>query len=103
MSEAIIVAVITGLCAIGSQLASSAKLTKELYSKLDTQSQLSDERLRSEIALVKSDIAELRKTVEKHNNVVERVYRIEQDLAVQGEKLDVANNRIKDLETITAG
>lgn len=100
MSEAIIVAVITGLCAIGSQLASSAKLTKELYSKLDKQSELSDERLRSEIQLVKADIAELRKTVEKHNGMIERTYKLEKEVAVQGEMIAVANNRIKDLENL---
>ena len=44
-------------------------------------------------------IDELAKKVEKHNNVIERVYRLEQDEAVIMEKIAVANHRIQDLET----
>ena len=40
----------------------------------------------------------LQKQVEKHNSVVERTFAIEQKLAVQGEQIKVANNRIEDLE-----
>lgn len=43
-------------------------------------------------------IEELTKKVEKHNNVIERVYRLEQDEAVIMEKIAVANHRISDLE-----
>lgn len=44
-------------------------------------------------------IDELAKKVEKHNNVIERVYRLEQDEAVIMEKIAVANHRIQDLES----
>lgn len=43
-------------------------------------------------------IEQLEKEVQKHNNLVERVYKLEQDTAVQGEKIAVANHRIDDLE-----
>ena len=43
-------------------------------------------------------IEQLEKEVQKHNNLVERVYRLEQDAAVQEEKIAVANHRIDDLE-----
>ncbi len=43
-------------------------------------------------------IDELTKHVEKHNKVIERVYKLEQHEAVIDEKLDVANHRIHDLE-----
>lgn len=33
------------------------------------------------IALIKQELGELRKTVEKHNNLVERVYKIESQLS----------------------
>lgn len=94
MSEAIIVALITGACAIGAQIASSAKLTKELYAKLDKQTELSDERLRGEILLVKAEIEDLRKTVEKHNNMIERTYKLEKAVAVQDEKINSLTERI---------
>jgi len=43
---------------------------------------------------------ELTKRVDKHNNVVERTYSIEQRLSVQEEQIRVANHRISDLEGI---
>lgn len=43
-------------------------------------------------------IEQLEKEVQKHNNLVERVYKLEQDTAIQGEKIAVANHRIDDLE-----
>ena len=43
-------------------------------------------------------IEQLEKKVEKHNNVVVRVYELEKEKAVFEEELKVANNRIKDLE-----
>ncbi len=43
-------------------------------------------------------IEELSKRVEKHNNLVERMYRVEQEIELHSEKIKVANNRIGDLE-----
>ena len=43
-------------------------------------------------------IEQLEKRVDKHNSAIERVYKLEQDEAVMNEKIDVANNRIADLE-----
>ena len=48
--------------------------------------------------LIEYKIEELTKRVEKHNNVIERVYALEQHEAVLDEKFDVANHRISDLE-----
>ena len=45
-------------------------------------------------------IEQLEKKVDKHNNVIERVYKIEQAQAVQEEEIKVANHRIADLERI---
>lgn len=43
-------------------------------------------------------IEQLEKKVEKHNNVIERVYILEKHEAVMDEELKVANHRIQDLE-----
>ena len=48
--------------------------------------------------LIEYKIDELTKKVEKHNNVIERVYRLEQRDAVHEEQIKVANHRIDDLE-----
>ena len=43
-------------------------------------------------------IEQLEKKVDKHNNLIERVYKLEQEEAVINEKIAVANHRIDDLE-----
>ena len=43
-------------------------------------------------------LEQLEKKVEKHNNVIERVYILEKDKAVFEEEIKTANHRIKDLE-----
>lgn len=49
-------------------------------------------------ALIDYKLSELTKRVDKHNNVIERTYRLEELAAVQGEQIKVANHRIQDLE-----
>lgn len=43
-------------------------------------------------------IEQLEKKVEKHNNVIDRVYELERQNAVEEEEIKVANHRIDDLE-----
>lgn len=45
-------------------------------------------------------IEQLEKKVEKHNNLITRTFKLEQDFAVLDEKMKVANHRIDDLEDI---
>ena len=49
-------------------------------------------------ALITYRLEQLEKKVDKHNNVIERTYALEERAAVQEEKLDAANHRISDLE-----
>ena len=44
-------------------------------------------------------IEQLEKKVEKHNSVIERVYKLEKHEAVVDEEIKVANQKIYDLET----
>lgn len=46
-------------------------------------------------------IEQLEKKVDKHNNLIERTYAIEQHNAVVDEEIKVANHRIGDLEKIS--
>lgn len=46
-------------------------------------------------------IEQLEKKVEKHNNVVERVFKLEDNDKLLDEKIKVANHRIDDLEEKT--
>lgn len=45
-------------------------------------------------------IGQLEKKVEKHNNLITRTFKLEQDFAVLDEKMKVANHRIDDLEDL---
>lgn len=48
--------------------------------------------------LITYRVEQLEKRVEKHNQVVDRVYKLEQHGAVIDEEIKVANHRIQDLE-----
>lgn len=48
--------------------------------------------------LVNYRIEQLEKKVDKHNQVIDRVYKLEQRDAVVEEEIKVANHRISDLE-----
>lgn len=48
-------------------------------------------------------LTKLEEKVDKHNNVVERTYKLEELTALQEEKIKVANHRIDDLEDVTSG
>ena len=95
MNDAILVALITGAFAVVSQIIISAKSTRELYAKLDKQSEINDQRLDAKLekyqAVTDQKIEELTREVRRHNNFAEKIPVIE-------EKISVANHRIDDLE-----
>ncbi len=49
-------------------------------------------------ALIAYRLEQLEQKVSKHNNLVERTYKLEEHLAVVDESIKVANHRIADLE-----
>ncbi|MBR3592144.1 MAG: hypothetical protein IKL46_04765 [Clostridia bacterium] len=49
-------------------------------------------------AVTDTKIDELKSQVEKHNKVIERVYKLEKSDEVEQEKIKVINHRIDDLE-----
>lgn len=48
--------------------------------------------------LLEYRLTQLEKKVDKHNNIVERTYKLERHNEVQDEKIKEANHRIEDLE-----
>lgn len=50
------------------------------------------------VAVVDIKIENLEKAQNKHNNLIERMYKVEEKTALQGEQIKVANHRIEDLE-----
>lgn len=53
--------------------------------------------------LLEYKLNELTKKVDKHNNLVERMYKVEKENEVSKEKIKVANHRIDDLEREVLG
>ena len=53
---------------------------------------------RKGMALIAYRLEELEKRVQAHNNLVERMYQVEERTELQEEKIKVANHRINDLE-----
>ena len=48
--------------------------------------------------LISYRLEQLEKKVDKHNNIIERTYKLEENQAVMVEQMKVANHRIDDLE-----
>lgn len=80
MTEAIIVALITGGLSLLGVLITSSKTTRDVQAKLDTHQAVTDTKLE-----------ELTREVREHNNFARRVPVLE-------EQIKVANHRIADLE-----
>lgn len=72
------------------------------YKKMRSESEAQTQRMISEMdkhnAVQSEQIKELTKTVDKHNKVIERVYKLEKEDEVEKEQIKVINHRIKDLE-----
>lgn len=93
MVETIVAPIITGVITL------TVCLINNYYQSKKTQADFKA-HFEKTIAIIELKINELTKRMDKHNNVIERTYQLEQDTALQEEKIKVANNRIKDLETI---
>ena len=50
--------------------------------------------------LIEYRLRKLEEKVDKHNNVIDRTYKLEELTALQEEKIKVANHRIDDLEKV---
>lgn len=85
--ETIISAIISAGAAIVVCLITQNRQAMRLEAQLDKQTALLEQRLGT-----------LSDRVEKHNNVIERTYKLEELTALQEEKIKVTNHRIDDLE-----
>lgn len=87
MNSTIIAALISGLCGIiSTQVGNSISKRK-------------DEAKRDEmIGLFNYKLEELTKKVEKHNNLIERMYAVEESAKLTEERIKVINHRLEDIE-----
>lgn len=87
MSDAVIVGIITAVAAVVCQVIIS----------MSGRSAAQRERAESN-RLIVYRLEQLETKVDKHNNVIERVYNLEKDADVFKEQIKVANHRIEDIE-----
>lgn len=98
MTEAIIVALITAASAVVCQLVIAANSRKTMQqAQYDSQKTIQQAQYDSQ-KLIEYKIDKLSERVDKHNSVIARTYKLEQDYAVVAEQIKVANHRIEDLE-----
>lgn len=98
MTEAIIVALITAASAVICQLVIAANSRKTMQqAQYDSQKMIQQAQYDSQ-KLIEYKIDKLSERVDKHNSVIARTYKLEQDYALIDEKIKVANHRIDDLE-----
>ena len=85
MSEAIIVALITAAAAVVSQLLIARQSNKEMYAKLDKNSELADAKIEARLekhqAVTDTKIEELTREVREHNNFARRMPVLEEKIA----------------------
>lgn len=97
MSDAIIVAIITGACAVIAQLIISRSSSEKLFAKLDKQSEISDQKLDAKLekyqAVTDEKIDELTREVRRHNEFATRVPLIEAENNRQNERIKALENR----------
>ena len=87
----IISAIISGVVAIVVCVLNSNANHKKVLAELEKRDAIQDERLK-----------QLKESVDKHNQVIERTYALEKTAAIHEEEIKVANHRIADLESKVA-
>lgn len=97
MSEAVIAAIIAGLFALTgtvvSQVIISRRQMTTVINQIKSASDEKDAELRQEIAVIKTELSNLRADVQKHNSVIERTYHLETEVARQGEQIKTLFNK----------
>lgn len=73
----VIVAVVTGGLAVLGQKIIANSDNEKLYSKLDKNSELSDQKIQGQIDVIKTEIKTLSDRVNKHNDLIDRMYHVE--------------------------
>ena len=82
MDTSVLVAVITGSIALIGTIITVMATNRATLAALSEQSKISDEKINGEIKAIKIKIDDLSERVEKHNQIVERTYKLESRVSV---------------------
>ena len=95
MSDAVIVALVSGVLTLLGTVITVLAANKQTLSALDKKSEPSDAQIKAQLerhqAVTDTKIDELTRKVDKHNNLIERTYKLE------GEMVEVQHD-IRDLK-----
>jgi TolA-binding protein len=91
-------AVITALATLAVCLVNNHYQQKAIMNKHNAMLVEADRKHDETINMIDYKLEQLTKRVDKHNNLVERLYIAEKQIEINEEKIRVANHRIKDLE-----
>ncbi|MBO5971158.1 MAG: hypothetical protein J6S14_22010 [Clostridia bacterium] len=92
----VIVAIVTGVCSVLAVVISNAASNAKVTALLDKNQTVFETK-------VTEQITQLRTQVEKHNSMIERVYRLETNDAVQDAELRRLQARIGVVENVERG
>lgn len=94
--------IIVALISLAGVVITAIWQNRKLSADFEKRSELADANIKAQLdthqAVTNEKIDELSRRVEKHNQVIERMYKLEEVAAVQTEQIKVANHRIEDLE-----
>lgn len=97
LSDTVIAVIITGVFSVIVQMIISHSASKDLYAKLDKQSELNDANLKAELgkyqAVTDEKISELTREVRKHNNFAEKIPVMEAEERRLNERIKVLENK----------
>lgn len=94
----IAVALITSGLTLVGVIFTNRKSNADMMAQIRRDSEVQDTKLQGKIDVIQQEIKDLTKTVEKHNNIIERTYELERKMGVAEERIIEAQNRIKELK-----
>ena len=97
ISDTVLAVIITGVFSVIVQMIISHNASKDLYAKLDKQSEISDQKLDAKLekyqAVTDTKIEELTREVRKHNEFATRVPLLEAEDKRINERLKMLENK----------
>lgn len=94
MSEAVIAAIVTAVISLIGTIITVLSANRQTISALDKKQEISDEKIRGEINVIKTEIKTLSDRVEKHNSMIERTFKLEGEMQeVQHDIRDLKDRR----------
>ncbi len=97
-SASLIVCLINNYVSLKKSKDEQREHDKELQKEFERHAQEIQAMHSQALAIMEVKMDALTTSVQKHNNVIERVYALERDKDVFSEQIKVANHRIQDLE-----